>query len=253
MVGLMRSGGQNLSGFCVAFRPTSSSQSPLYSGRPSMGIRHGAPLLLLSPPNPLRWASAGTPCVLPHLAWCLPTRLAGWRSGGPVSHRPGITAQLPWFCPGRRSRLEPEHHPNLNGTRAQWPGKKRKDHSDFARRMRVPRSQEGVPRKWGPGQAAYERPLREGARRRRPRRFFGDFLIAQKVTPSFRSLGRNLYKKPPPQDSSYGGGCCMKKRITPHSPRPQTGPRPGCAAQTGRGGSGSSRRFHREFRPCRRQ
>ena len=39
----------------------SSSQSPLYSGRPNMGIRHVAPLLLLSPPNPLRWALAGTP------------------------------------------------------------------------------------------------------------------------------------------------------------------------------------------------
>ena len=26
-----------------------------------MGIRHAAPLLLLSPPNPLRWALAGTP------------------------------------------------------------------------------------------------------------------------------------------------------------------------------------------------
>ena len=34
----------------------SSSQSPLYSGRPSVGIRHAAPLRLLSPPNPLRWA-----------------------------------------------------------------------------------------------------------------------------------------------------------------------------------------------------
>ena len=39
----------------------SSSQSPLYSGRPSMGIRPVASLLLLSPPNPLRWALAGTP------------------------------------------------------------------------------------------------------------------------------------------------------------------------------------------------
>ena len=38
----------------------SSSQSPLYSGRPSVGIRHAAPLRLLSPPNPLRWALAGT-------------------------------------------------------------------------------------------------------------------------------------------------------------------------------------------------
>ena len=39
------------------------SQSPLYSGRPSVGIRHASPLLLLSPPNPLRWALAGTPIM----------------------------------------------------------------------------------------------------------------------------------------------------------------------------------------------
>ena len=39
----------------------SSSQSPLCSGHPSMGIHHVASLLLLSPPNPLRWALAGTP------------------------------------------------------------------------------------------------------------------------------------------------------------------------------------------------
>ena len=42
-------------------RARSSSQSPLCSGHPSMGIRHGAPLLLLSPPAPLRWAPAGAP------------------------------------------------------------------------------------------------------------------------------------------------------------------------------------------------
>ena len=28
-----------------------------------MGIRHAAPLLLLSPPNPLRWALAGAPIM----------------------------------------------------------------------------------------------------------------------------------------------------------------------------------------------
>ena len=42
-------------------RGTSSSQSPLYSGRLSVGIRNVATLLLLSPPNPLRWALAGPP------------------------------------------------------------------------------------------------------------------------------------------------------------------------------------------------
>ena len=39
----------------------SSSQSPLCSGHPSVGIRHGAPLLLLSPPDPLCWDPAGAP------------------------------------------------------------------------------------------------------------------------------------------------------------------------------------------------
>ena len=67
--------------------------------------------------------------------------------------------------------------------------------ADFATTMPAgrdcPRNQEGIPRKRGPGQAAYERPLREGAHRRRPRRFFGDFLIAQKVTPPSRPAGRN--------------------------------------------------------------
>ena len=46
---------------CLGPQGPSSSQSPLYSGRPSVGIRHAAPLLLLSSPNPLRWALAGTP------------------------------------------------------------------------------------------------------------------------------------------------------------------------------------------------
>ena len=63
---------------CLGPLGPSSSQSPLYSGRPSVGIRHIAPLLLpipsvpsghlplirgvgLSPPNPLCWALAGTP------------------------------------------------------------------------------------------------------------------------------------------------------------------------------------------------
>ena len=58
------SGGQNQDRLILlasgALAP-SSSQSPLYSGRPSVGIRHVASLRLLSPPNPLRWALAGTP------------------------------------------------------------------------------------------------------------------------------------------------------------------------------------------------
>ena len=61
----------------------SSSQSPLYSGRPSMGIRHTAPLLLLSPPNPLRWASAGTPIRVFYRTppgACLPVWCGGGRA-----------------------------------------------------------------------------------------------------------------------------------------------------------------------------
>ena len=58
-------GGQNQDLFPYYSRPTgsSSSQSPLYSGRPSVGIRHVASLPLLSPPNPLRWALAGAPIM----------------------------------------------------------------------------------------------------------------------------------------------------------------------------------------------
>ena len=59
------SGGQNQDLFPSYSRPTGSSlsQSPLYSGRPLVGIRHVASLLLLSPPNPLRWALAGAPIM----------------------------------------------------------------------------------------------------------------------------------------------------------------------------------------------
>ena len=39
----------------------SSSQSPLPSGRPCLGIPPSAPLLLLSPTDPLRWARLGAP------------------------------------------------------------------------------------------------------------------------------------------------------------------------------------------------
>mgnify|MGYP000117219334 FL=1 len=39
----------------------SSSQSPLPSGRPCVGIPPSAPLLLLSPTDPLRWARLGAP------------------------------------------------------------------------------------------------------------------------------------------------------------------------------------------------
>ena len=53
----------------------------------------------------------------------------------------------------------------------------------LGRRIKLPIPQEGVSRKMGAwGQAAYERPLREGAHRRRPRRIFGYFLCEQKVT-----------------------------------------------------------------------
>ena len=41
--------------------PSSSSQSPLRSGRPGVGIPPFAPLLLLSQRDPLRWALVGSP------------------------------------------------------------------------------------------------------------------------------------------------------------------------------------------------
>ena len=50
-----------------------------------MGIRHAAPLLLLSPPNPLRWALAGTPikCLR-----CTDTAYLGKTvAAGPPDHR----------------------------------------------------------------------------------------------------------------------------------------------------------------------
>ena len=76
-MGISPAGGTGVRGIspCGA---SSSSQSPLCSGHPGMGIRHDAPLLLpipsvpsghlpltrgvgLSPPDPLRWAPAGAP------------------------------------------------------------------------------------------------------------------------------------------------------------------------------------------------
>ena len=70
------------------FRPrASSSQSPLCSGHPSMGIRHDAPLLLLSPPDPLRWAPAGAPI------FCADRKL-------PKSCQRGEGFRVPYpFCP----------------------------------------------------------------------------------------------------------------------------------------------------------
>ena len=59
---------------CLGPLGPSSSQSALYSGRPSVGIRHVAPLLLLSPPNPLRWALAGPPIKCPR---CTGTAYSG--------------------------------------------------------------------------------------------------------------------------------------------------------------------------------
>ena len=75
--------------------------------------------------------------------------------------------------------------------------------------MQVPIFQEGVPRNRGSGQAAYERPLREGAHRRRPRRFFGDFLIAQKVTLRSRPAGRNL----PQTQKNAPAGTVLRGRL----------------------------------------
>ena len=71
---------------------------------------------------------------------------------------------------------------NLYGSRPQW-AEMRRTHGQILGPPEFPYQPKGhAPVKWGPGQAACEHPLREGAHRRRPRRFFGSFLIAQKGT-----------------------------------------------------------------------
>ena len=77
------------------------------------------------------------------------------------------TAQLPQLCQSRRCTYS-AHTFKFPPCRPQWAGARRTNDSGFARRNLLAIFQEGVSRNRSPGQAAYERPLREGAHRRRP-------------------------------------------------------------------------------------
>ena len=111
----------------------SSSQSPLYSGRPSMGIRHVASLLLLSPPNPLRWALAGTPIKCPR---CTDTACSGIAvAAGPPDHR--RTKQV-----GRHQAVcvRVAMPSNFDGNRPQW-AENRRGHGQSLGRRKIPKIQ----------------------------------------------------------------------------------------------------------------
>ena len=111
----------------------SSSQSPLYSGRPNMGIRHVAPLLLLSPPNPLRWALAGTPIKCPR---CTDTACSGKTvAAGPPDHR--RTKQV-----GRHQAVcvRVAMPSNFDGNRPQW-AENRRGHGQSLGRRKIPKIQ----------------------------------------------------------------------------------------------------------------
>ena len=116
---------------CVLLAPgtqaPSSSQSPLYSRRPSVGIRHVASLLLLSPPNPLRWALAGTPikCLR-----CTDTAYPGKTvAAGPPDHR--RTKQVGMHQAVCARVAMPS---NFNRRKALWPESRTGTGLDFARR-----------------------------------------------------------------------------------------------------------------------
>ena len=78
------------------------------------------------------------------------------------------TAQLPQLCQTRRCHFNPMS-PKFLPCRPQWAEARRTQGLVLGRRKVTEISLEGVPRKMGVwGQAAYERPLRVGAHRRRP-------------------------------------------------------------------------------------
>ncbi len=100
--------------------------------------------------------------LLTYTAWCLPSCLVQRWS-------PRVTAQLPRLYQSRRCpySADASKFPLCRGLCPR--GKKEARSCVRSHRMHVPILQEGVPRKMGAwGQAAYERPLREGAHRRRP-------------------------------------------------------------------------------------
>ena len=124
------SGGQNQDRLILlasgALAP-SSSQSPLYSGRPSVGIRHVASLRLLSPPNPLRWALAGTP--IKYLR-CTDTAYSGKAvAAGLSDHR---RTQQEWMY--QAVYVRSQMLSNFDGKRPLWAEWRRETDLDFARR-----------------------------------------------------------------------------------------------------------------------
>ena len=121
--------------------------------------------------------------------------------------------RLPWFCQSRRCNFNAPFHQILHRQGPVPPGQEGKAGLILPAGRDCPIDREGVPRKRGPGttppvrgrwpvgpegvgNAACERPLREGAHRRRPRRRFGYFAAAGKVTSSLpRPAGRNPINK----------------------------------------------------------
>ena len=102
--------------------------------------------------------------LLSYTAWCLPTCLVRrWSYKG--------AQQLPschgYARPG--GEISTQNAANFGLGRPQWAEARRTQGLVFgAAGRKCLSSRRASPRKWGPGQAAYERPLREGAHRRWP-------------------------------------------------------------------------------------
>ena len=96
-------------------------------------------------------------CILPHPAWCLPTRLVRRGSGGPV-RTPAPTERLPILCvgadvssarnspaplalPRQAVKFQRTFPPDFAQPGPSGPVVRRTSHSDFARRTQVPISQ----------------------------------------------------------------------------------------------------------------
>ena len=122
------------------------------------------------------------------------------------------TAQPPQFYRTRRYSFSAECCQFQPGQAPVGRGKEEARSCFRSRRTQVSIFQEGVPRKWGPGKGDYERPLRVGAHRSRPRRRFGYFAAVGKVTFSPWKAKRNAracpgvsHRKP---DYSIATACC---------------------------------------------
>ena len=112
---------------------------------------------------------------------CLPVRCGGGRAG---RQRAPITDQLPRFCQGRRCNSSAHFHQILYRAGACAPEARRTQSLVLASAGRnCQENWRASPVKWGSGgkppmSARSAKALIEGG----PQRFFGDFLIAQKVT-----------------------------------------------------------------------